>query len=277
MRNRKKKTNIIPIILLVVFFGLFCFSGYMALSEIISAKHEAEAFDSLAEQVRQKREQAQQPPSTPEASDPTQVPEQTPSTPEENMTVADIYGSLHEDNPDFFGWIMIEGTVLDYPVMFTPTEPERYLRRSFDGAHATSGVPFLDGKYFDGCYNYLIYGHNMKNGTMFASILNYEKKSYWNEHPIIQFDTLDGTGSYLVIAAFYTEVYPQDVTDVFKYYYFLDLSDPDRYDEYITQVKAAATYDTGLSADYGTQLLTLSTCSYNIDNGRFVVVAKKIS
>lgn len=184
------------------------------------------------------------------------------------------YLSLKEQNEDFFGWLSSEGTSINYPVMHTPDDPEYYLRRAFDKSYSLSGVPFLDATCFPGCGNYLIYGHNMSNGTMFASLLSYAKQEFWEKHPVIQFNTMEETGRYSVLAAFYSEIYPEEV-DGFRYYRYTDLRDVEDFDYYISQVKDAALYDTGVTAEYGDTLLTLSTCSYHTTNGRFVVVARK--
>ena len=117
---------------------------------------------------------------------------------------------MYEQNPDLFGWICIEDTVLDYPVMHTPDDPEKYLRLSFEGETSTAGTPFMDAKCGIDSDNYIIYGHNMKNGTMFREILQYANKSYWQEHPMIRFDTLYEQGEYEVLAAFYDRVYYAD-------------------------------------------------------------------
>ena len=92
---------------------------------------------------------------------------------------------------------------------------------------------------------------------------------------MIRFDTLFVRGEYEVVAAFYAKVYDAGGQEGFRYYQYTDLSSPERFQEYVTQVQAAALYDTGITAQYGDQLLTLSTCSYHTDNGRFVVVARK--
>lgn len=85
---------------------------------------------------------------------------------------------MKEQNPDFFGWISIEGTELNYPVMHTPKDEEYYLRRDFNGEDSQSGVPFLSASCYEGCGNYLIYGHNMKNGSMFATLLAYADRDF---------------------------------------------------------------------------------------------------
>lgn len=185
------------------------------------------------------------------------------------------YAVLKEENDDLFGWVKIAGTMVDYPVMYTPQEPEYYLRRDFDKNASISGVPFLDGNYIEGGNHYLIYGHNMKNGTMFRDLLNYAEPQFCEEHPTITFDTLQEDGIYTVIGAFYSKVYYQKEQDVFRFYAYPDLSTPEVFQEYIDNVAVASIYDTGETAEYGDTLLTLVTCSYHTENGRFVVVARK--
>lgn len=109
---------------------------------------------------------------------------------------------------------------------------------------------------------------------MFATLLAYADRDFGGQHPSIRFDTLSDSGEYEVIAAFYSEVYSQDASNVFRFYQYTDLCDPDIFTEYMEQVQEAALYDTGINAKHGDSLLTLSTCSYHTKNGRFVVVAR---
>lgn len=185
------------------------------------------------------------------------------------------YTTLKEQNPDFFGWIAIEGTKLSYPVMHTPEEPEYYLHRNFEGEISQGGVPFLSAFCHEGGGNYIIYGHNMRNGSMFSTLLSYSDQEYWQEHQTIQFDTMDTIGEYWVMSSFYTKVYPQNEGDVFRFYQYDDLTSKNIFDEYIKSVRNEALYDTGICAEFGDELLTLVTCSYHVDDGRFVVVARK--
>lgn len=160
--------------------------------------------------------------------------------------------------------------------MYTPNDPEYYLRRAFDKSDSESGTPFVDASCYDKGGIYLVYGHNMKNGTMFGELTKYADEKYRNEHPIIHFDTIYERGQFEVIAAFYSKVFTGDEQG-FCYYQYTDLAAPAVFIKYIEQVKAAALYDTGATAEYGDQLLTLSTCDYHEENGRFVVVAKRVS
>lgn len=181
-------------------------------------------------------------------------------------------------NPDFAGWIKIDGTKLDYPLMYTPGDGEKYLRRNMDGEYSVGGVPFID----EHCSldprsdNLIIYGHNMKNGTMFRTLMEYDQKNYWQEHPVIHFSSLYEEKEYDILAAFYDRVYMKTDT-CFKFYQFIDAENEEDFNEAINYFKGHALYDTGVTASYGDKLITLVTCSYHEDNGRFVVVAKERS
>lgn len=272
MKQGKTRSKLVPLLLLL--FGvLFLFSAFMVLKIVANGQREQQAFDELAESI------AATPENNP-ASD-TQTESNAAFHTESDASPAlsaepSPYADLKEQNPDFFGWISIEDTKINYPVMHTPDDPEYYLRRDFYGEYSQSGVPFLSASCYEGCGNYLIYGHNMNNGTMFASLLFYADRDYWEKHPTIRFDTLTSSGEYEVMAAFYSKVYSQDDSGVFRYYQYTDLSDFAVFSDYTAQVQETALYDTGVYAEYGDHLLTLSTCSYHTENGRFVVVARKV-
>lgn len=219
-----------------------------------------------------------------EASTPTaaSMPQAETVTETENTTIPteakmlEDMAALREENSDLFGWLTIAGTKIDYPVMYTPEEPEKYLHLNFEEVYSLGGLPFIDA----GCSvnpesdNLLIYGHNMQVGTMFHSLLNYEMKNYWESHPIISLKTLYEEREYEVVAAFYDRVY-YTYEDCFKFYQFIDAENQQDFDEAIAIFKEKSLYDTGISASYGDHLITLITCAYHVDNGRFVVVARE--
>ena len=184
-----------------------------------------------------------------------------------------VYDGLWQENHDLAGWLSIEGLGLELPVMYTPEDTEYYLHRAFDETYAYSGSLFLgEGWTPEGGYA-IIYGHNMKNETMFGHLHWYQEQAFAQEYPTIRFDTLTEEREYTVLAAFYSQSYTAGDIDVFRYYQYTDLSDPEVFSEYVNQVRAAALYDTGVEVQYGDRLLALSTCSYHRKNGRFVVVA----
>ena len=193
-------------------------------------------------------------------------------------TVIGKYADLDLANSDIIGWITVDDTHIDYPVMQTQSDPEFYLHRGFDKEYAVSGVPFMDAAsdIFLPTSNFLIYGHNMKNGTMFHDLLEYESRDFFKEHPTFKFDTIykGGQGTYQVIAAGYTQIYPEDSTE-FKYYQYAGITTESEFYEYLRGVKSLSSYDTGVTAEYGDQLVTLSTCAYHVENGRFFVVGKR--
>jgi len=184
--------------------------------------------------------------------------------------------ALHEQNPDIVGWIKIDDTRVDYPVMWTPEEPEYYLRRNFQKEESMAGTPFLDAaSTMPGSSNWLIYGHNMKNGTMFHDTLKYEDKAFYDGHKTIHFDTLEGEGLYEIVAVCYTQIYAENA-QVFKYYQYASITDEASFDAYVQGVKSLSIYDTGVTPVWGDQLITLSTCEYSVEDGRFIIVARKM-
>lgn len=189
------------------------------------------------------------------------------------------YSSLYNKNSDFIGWLSIAGTEIDYPVMQTPDDEEYYLHRNFDKEYSYAGTLFIDAScraIGDTTDNIIIYGHNMKAGTMFHELLNYEDEDFYNEHKYITFDTIEGEGTYVVIAAFRTRVYSEDDTENYNFYNFISAESEEEFNEYVNNAKKGTAYTISESADYGEQLLTLSTCAYHTNEGRFVVVAKKV-
>ena len=178
------------------------------------------------------------------------------------------FEKLYEKNSDIAGWLTIDGTTIDYPVMYTPDDNDYYLHLDFD----KNCRPFDDRTD-----NVLIYGHNMKSGIMFRELLQYEDESFYKKHKNIKFDTLYETGTYEVIGAFRSEIYPDDDTEHYHYYEFFNAADKAEFDEYIDFVKSNTSYDSGVTAEYGDELITLSTCASHTEDGRFVVVARRIT
>ncbi len=181
------------------------------------------------------------------------------------------YYVLYNKNNDMTGWISIPDTAVDYPVV-RYTDNEYYLHRNFDGQYQFSGIPFLDYQCNENSMNSIIYAHNMKDGSMFAAIAKYEKRDFYENHKKLFYDTLYDKGEYEIISAFTTKV---GAKDEFKYYEYADIEDEQRFKEYVDKAKSLSFYDTGVNAEYGDSLITLSTCAYHTSNERFVVVARK--
>ena len=125
-------------------------------------------------------------------SEPTVTAAQTESEPAEQSAAERNIQALIAENSDCIGWLTIDGTNISYPVMYTPSEPQKYLRRSFYGQYSQSGVPFLDGRCDLQSTNLIIYGHNMKNGTMFSDLKKYLNTDFLNSHRTVRLETADG-------------------------------------------------------------------------------------
>jgi len=190
-----------------------------------------------------------------------------PEQKDDNVSKRNIKG-LQETNADCVGWLYIDGTVVDYPVMHTPLEPEKYLRQSFYGEYSVSGVPFMDADCNPSGIHLIIHGHNMRNDTMFGTLKDYLDAEYCQNHPVIEFETAEKCRKYEVFA-----VALIDGDD--KWYYNNRLVD-DKYEDWIGYIKGKSSYDTGVTPEGERQLLTLSTCHGNDERTRLVVVAAEM-
>ena len=183
---------------------------------------------------------------------------------------------LQKENGEIVAYLEIEGTSISYPVCQT-TNNDYYLTHNYKKEKATYGSLFLD-KDFDltnGSSNYLIYGHRSTKGLMFEDLMKYTNEDFYKAHPTIRFATLQEDATYEIIAVFYSRVYYKSEKNVFRYYYFVNAEDEKQYNDFVNNAKKVSIYDTGVTASYGEQLLTLSTCEYSQEDGRFAIVAKK--
>lgn len=256
--------------LTLAFALLFILSSGMLIHDLVRSAREQAANEALVQRVEQEVSQGE---GTSETSNGDSVSAEAP-TPERN------YQPLVQENNHLAAWLMIENTEVNYPVMYTPDAPEYYLRKAFDGSYALSGSLFIGADCIPDGSNIIIYGHNMKDSSMFGTLESYADEDYAREHSEIIYDLIQPDGSYErltfeVMAAFYSRIYSVDEKNVFRYYYSTDLSDPDAFQYYIEEVLSASLYDLGVTAEYGDRLLTLSTCSYHTEDGRFVVVARE--
>lgn len=191
--------------------------------------------------------------------------------------VENPYKDSYLANADMAAWLQLPGTVIDYPVMWTPRDEEYYLKKGFDGKKNANGCLILDT---DSCLaplttNLIIHGHNMKSGAMFGSLTDYEDESYFEEHRNIILYTEACQRNYEVIAVFRSQVYKK-TDQVFKFYKFFQADTEEEFDDFYENIKALSLYDTGVTASFGDHFLTLSTCAYHVEYGRFVVVAKEV-
>ena len=184
--------------------------------------------------------------------------------------------NLYLENSDMVGWIQIEGTSIDYPVMQTLADPNYYLKHDFEKNYTDYGCPFMqaDCDALAPSDNLIIYGHNMKDGSMFADLAKYRSKDFWQAHKTVRFDTSAGGSAYEIFAVIRTTV-QADADDALPFYLFVDAASPEEFGDYVSACKARALYDTGIFAEYGDKPLTLSTCDNITDDGRLLVIAKQ--
>lgn len=258
--NLKKYQSIICITAVVALLGAAVFCGYHIYDHYAQVDEQTEVFDGLAEVVE---------------NAPTEEKEAEDTPVSEGKNVLARYQELYLQNEDMAGWISIDGTTINYPVMQSVNEPNFYLKHNFEKEYSDLGVPYIQ----ENCDiltsdNLVIYGHHIKGGKMFGALESYKDKGFYEEHKTIHFDTLTETAEYEIVAVFKTVAYS---SEGFRYYDFVNAEDEEGFNTYIAKCKDLALYDTGVSVEYGDKLITLSTCEYSAQNGRLVVVAKKIA
>ena len=195
-------------------------------------------YSELREQQKEKEDFA----AVSQIAEPTVTAAQTESEPAEQSAAERNIQALITENADCIGWLSIDGTNISYPVMHTPSDPQKYLRRNFYGKYSQSGVPFLDGRCNLESTNLIIYGHNMRNGTMFSDLKKYVNREFLSAHRTVKFETADGVQTFTV-------------TEVLK----TNTADP-RYDR--------------ISCEGGRRLL-LSTCYGSGKDGRLLIIAEE--
>ena len=238
--------------LIVFFAAMFLLSGFLLIREVHMQQKAVADFEELSVLIS------------------TQSTEETPETEATEPVFHRNLELLFARNKDCIGWITIADTQVNYPVMHTPTEPERYLRRNFDKKSSTAGVPFLDGTCTLSCDNLIIYGHNMRNGTMFADITKYTDEAYFSAHPVMELETADGLFQFSVFAV--VRLKADD-----SWYAFHTVQTEADYANAVADIKARALYDTEIAPAFGNRLLTLSTCYGANKSDRIVVIGAEIT
>ncbi len=196
----------------------------------------------------------------------------------------------YNKNHDCIGWLKIDDTVIDYPVLQNKEDNGYYVYRDFNKKEDDTGCIVMDAdaefgtgtkanNYEDGSKpstNMIIGGHNMRNGSMFGNLDLFRKQSYTQQHNIIKFSTLYEEREYEIIAVFLSQIYMPDQKNVFRYYTFYEANSKEEFDDFIKNIKKLQMFDTGVTAEYGDELITLNTCTYHVADGRLVVVGKRI-
>ncbi len=206
-------------------------------------------------------------------------------TPPYESSILPEYRELYDYNNAVIGYIYIDGTTIEGPVLQTLADYEYYLHRDIDGALSEPGCIILDADseigigtrekgYLEGYEPstiQLVHGHNMRNGTMFGSLLKYANSSYADSHSIIDYDSIYEKRTYEVVCAFYSQIYPEDSTE-FKYYNWNQIDSEAEFNEWWTNISDMALYKRDVDIHYGDEIIVLSTCAYQVEDGRFAVV-----
>ena len=263
----KKLLFTITVVLLVIAFAV---SAFMVGKYVIEGKKSEDRFADLANQASAAATEATE---TEPAEEETK-PEETTEATEPKMIAG--YEEIYNQNNDLVGWIKLEGTKLNYPVMQSPEDPNFYLYRDFDKKDSTRGSVYAWGEadIEEPSDNITIFGHNMADGSMFNCLGAYTSKHAWENNPLIMFDTLYEYHTYKIFAVFKTSA---NVGQGFSYHKFVDADNEEEFNDFVAKCKELSFYDTGITPVYGDKLIALSTCEYTLDNGRLVVCAVRIT
>ncbi len=182
---------------------------------------------------------------------------------------------LQEENGDLAAWIRIPNTHIDYPVMQSERDPDYYLHRDFDKREQYHGTPYLDVNCdLDESENLIVYGHNMKDGSMFQNLMKYREADFCRDNGLILFSTPEKTYEYQVCLVM---LISGAEAEEFPFYRYTELSDESSYQEYLDKCKAYAIWTDEESLRSAAPLLCLATCEYSREDGRMVVIARRSS
>ena len=259
------------VVLLLAAFGI---SAFMVGNYLIDGKKQSNRYDELSNIAANAQTETQKPEETAETAEPTESTETPQETTEPGMLPG--YKEIYEMNNHTVGWIKMEGTKMDYPVMQTPDDPNYYLYRNFDKKDSARGSVYAWGSadVNEPSDNITLFGHTMADGSMFACLNAYTNKKAWDNNSLIFFDTLDAYHTYKIFAVFKTSA---NLGQGFSYHKFVDAADEEEFNEFVSTCKKLSFYDTGITPVYGDKLICLSTCEYTLDNGRLVVAAVRIT
>ena len=271
--------KIVYITVIVLLVAVFAVSAFKVGSYWLSSSKQQNEFEDLAAMKEQAAQQDTQPPET-EAPETTEAPEETTEATEEteptDPQILPDYASIYETNNHVAGWIKIDGTKINYPVMHTPEEPNYYLKRNFEGKHSEHGCIYIreECDMLEPSDNITVYGHNMLDGSMFSVVHDYIDRQTWENNPLIFFDTLNEYHVYKIFAVFKTSA---NLGEGFTYHNMIEAKDKADFDAFISKCKELSFYDTGITPQYGDKVICLSTCEYTLMNGRLVMAAVRIS
>ena len=268
----KKLVYILTIVLLLLVFGI---SAFFVGSYIIESREQAQKQEAAAALKESLKATVPTAAETPEETSPIPTFGAVEMRDENGMLIE--YGALKaEKYPDLAGWIRIDGTKIDYPVMQTPDTPNFYLDHDAEGNPSAWGAIYAreECDLNEPSDNVTLYGHTMKDGSMFAVLHDYIDKATWENNPLIFLDTLYEYRVYKIFAVFATSA---NLGEGFTYHNMIEAESEEDFNTFISTCKNLSYYDTGITPQYGDKVICLSTCEYTLDNGRLVVAAVRIS
>lgn len=264
----KKLVYTLTIVLLLLVFGV---SAFFVGRYIIESRAQAQQSAALADLKNSVKDTE---PAKPQETEPEGTFGEAEIRDENGMLVE--YGEIYAQNPDLVGWIRIDGTKLDNPVMQTPENPNYYLDHDFNGNSSAWGAVYAreECDINEPSDNITLYGHNMLDGSMFAVAHDYINKETWENNPLIFFDTLYEYHVYKIFAVFRTSA---NIGEGFTYHNMIDAENKEDFDKFVATCKELSYYDTGITPQFGDKIICLSTCEYTLPNGRLVLAAVRIS
>lgn len=240
---------------------------------IVYNKYTLYSEEQLNEQIKEEKE------SSSLSQEETNIPEKNNEEKDsEEIYILPQYQKLYEENSDIIGWISISGTVVDYPVMFTPEDPNYYLYKNWNKEESKSGSIFIDGRSTEDTENIIIYGHKMRNGSMFGSLEKFKNEEYYQQHKYIKFDSIYQESTFQIIAVSKAVIYYNEVPEgEYLFYENVELDSEEKFNQYIDFMKQNSYFNIKESASYGDNLITLCTCDYWAEDARLLIVAKEIT
>ena len=275
MKKKKKKYKIIYtsiLIIAVLLIGVLAFAIYKLNTEYIPQQKEAQRYEELRDILHNSEETVGG-----GEEDSSEEPQTLETTSKGEVIRVYSLKELFDMNSDMVGWLTVPDTRIDYPVMHTPNDVEYYLHTDFDGYYSFSGCLFVGDNCDIDSDVFVIYGHNMNNGSMFGEIDLYSYQNYFEEHRDVIFRTRDGTRLYKVFAAFPTKVYDKDdEIEGFRYYNSVGDKTKAEYEKTVKEICDLSVVSSDDVPAYPAQIVYLSTCAYHEENGRFVIAAYRI-
>jgi sortase B len=259
----KIKKFLYPLIMAIL-ITVFLFSGYQLVTIYLEYRNGEQEYEELAEyaDIPVKEDQNKKEDTEDQSEE---------NTDEEEAGLAEVnFEELNKINPEIAGWIFMENSVINYPVLHT-ADNEYYLNHTFRRKTNSSGSIFIEcGNQNDfSDQNTIIYGHNMKNGSMFASLNKYKEKSYYDGH--------QGFWIYTEAGNYYYEIFSVYETEPLIELYQISFASTEDFADYLNLIAGKSFYDTGVEVSDSDTIVTLSTCAKSNRENRILVHAKKIS